>query len=236
MQIDPEVMANLTHPNILTVEDFWRDPDGAYVVTRVFGGGTLAAAVSTGSLSSDAATSVAADVDAALAAARRSRLRPRPGGPGVRPRGGRARLRARLRLRAGVAAGDGRPARARRGAVKLGHAAARCRGGVRRHVEPVQGVGSVRRGGRRRLLRPRPRHRASARPAGHHRECRTVRRRRGAERQWQVERGEGRAAAGHPQGCLARFCRVVRRPDGPQPAAIRRAGRRAAPDRRRSQG
>ena len=70
MQIDPEVMANLTHPNILTVEDFWRDPDGAYVVTRVFGGGTLASAVGAGSLSSDAAKSVAADVDAALAAAR----------------------------------------------------------------------------------------------------------------------------------------------------------------------
>ena len=52
----------------------------------------------------------------------RSWLCPRPGGPGVRPRGGRARLRARLRLRAGVAAGDRRPACARRGAVKLGHA------------------------------------------------------------------------------------------------------------------
>ncbi len=108
IQIDPEVMANLTHPNILTVEDFWRDPDGAYVVTRVFGGGTLAAAVSTGSLSSDATTSVAADVDDALAAAARPWLRPRPGGPGVRPRGGRARLPARLRLRAGDAARDRR--------------------------------------------------------------------------------------------------------------------------------
>ena len=165
----------------------------------------------------------------------RSWLRPRPGGPGVRPRGGRARLRARLRLRAGVAAGDRRPACARRGAVKLGHAAARCRGGVRRHVEPVQGVGGVRRGGRRRLLRPRARRRAPARPAGHHRERRTVCRRRGTERQWQVERGEGRAAAGHSPGCSARFRRVVRRPDGPQPAALRRAGRRAAHDRRRSQ-
>jgi DNA-binding SARP family transcriptional activator/ABC-type glycerol-3-phosphate transport system substrate-binding protein/serine/threonine protein kinase len=70
LQIDPEFMANLVHPNILTVEDFWREPDGAYLVTRVFNGDTLAAASQQGVLAPEAASRVAADVDAALSAAR----------------------------------------------------------------------------------------------------------------------------------------------------------------------
>jgi DNA-binding SARP family transcriptional activator/ABC-type glycerol-3-phosphate transport system substrate-binding protein len=70
MQIDSEVMANLTHPHILTVEDFWREPDGAFLVTRLFSGDTLAARLETGALTADARARVDADVDAALSAAR----------------------------------------------------------------------------------------------------------------------------------------------------------------------
>ena len=70
LQIDPEFMASLIHPSILTVEDFWREPDGAYLVTRVFNGDTLAEETERGVLAADGATRVAADVDAALSAAR----------------------------------------------------------------------------------------------------------------------------------------------------------------------
>ena len=70
LQIDPEIMASLVHPSILTVEDFWREPDGAYLVTRVFNGDTLAEETERGVLAADGATRVAADVDAALSAAR----------------------------------------------------------------------------------------------------------------------------------------------------------------------
>ena len=70
LQADPELMSRLRHPNILTVDDFWREADGAYLVTRVFTGSTLEAALAAGALPAGASATVDADVRSALAAAR----------------------------------------------------------------------------------------------------------------------------------------------------------------------
>jgi DNA-binding SARP family transcriptional activator/ABC-type glycerol-3-phosphate transport system substrate-binding protein len=70
LQAETEVMSRLRHPNILTVEDFWRDADGTYLVTRVFTGSTLDVALGTGPLPPETSAAIEADVWAAVAAAR----------------------------------------------------------------------------------------------------------------------------------------------------------------------
>ena len=235
MQIDPEVMANLTHPNILTVEDFWRDPDGAYVVTRVFGGGTLAAAVSAGSLSSDAATSVAADVDAALAAARDRGFVHGPVDPAsVLVEDGHGFVHGfgfvpvSLQETVGQPALDGAPS----SSATRPPAVAAASDVMSNPYKGLEAFGEADAGdffGRERVVERLLARLGTIGSAGR---FVAVVGPSGSGKSSVVKAGLLPAIR---QRCSARFRRVVRRPDGPQPAALRRAGRRAAHDRRRSQ-
>jgi DNA-binding SARP family transcriptional activator len=47
-QAGAEMVARLEHPNLVPLYDFWREPDGAYLVTRLFHGGTLEEAMRSG--------------------------------------------------------------------------------------------------------------------------------------------------------------------------------------------
>ena len=44
-EADAELVARLEHPHIVPLYDYWREPDAAYLVMRVFRGGSLADAV-----------------------------------------------------------------------------------------------------------------------------------------------------------------------------------------------
>jgi DNA-binding SARP family transcriptional activator/ABC-type glycerol-3-phosphate transport system substrate-binding protein len=70
-QSEAEMVAGLEHPHVVPLYDFWREPDGAYLVTRLFREGTLEEARRAGPLAADAAATIVADVASALAPAHR---------------------------------------------------------------------------------------------------------------------------------------------------------------------
>ena len=64
---EAQAVAALEHPNIAPVYDYWREPSGAYVVTRYFRGGSLRALEDRGEeLTSDRRRSIVQQVAAAL--------------------------------------------------------------------------------------------------------------------------------------------------------------------------
>ncbi len=66
-----QAIARLEHPNVLQLVDFWRDPDGAFLVTRWLGGGLLDEAVASGSINAAHGIRIVEQVGAALASAHR---------------------------------------------------------------------------------------------------------------------------------------------------------------------
>ncbi len=69
---EAHLVAMLEHPHIVPLHDFWRDPDGAYLVTRWLRGGSLREALDRGPWDPEAATRVLIDVGSALSYAHRN--------------------------------------------------------------------------------------------------------------------------------------------------------------------
>ncbi len=66
-----QAIARLEHPNVLQLVDFWRDPQGAFLVTRSLGGGSLVDLLADGLTDAAHGIAVVEQVGAALASAHR---------------------------------------------------------------------------------------------------------------------------------------------------------------------
>ncbi len=73
-ELEAQLVARLEHPNIVPVYDYWRDPDGAFLVMRWIRGGNLKEAIASRPLSLPEASRLVGQVGAALAAAHRAGL------------------------------------------------------------------------------------------------------------------------------------------------------------------
>jgi DNA-binding SARP family transcriptional activator/ABC-type glycerol-3-phosphate transport system substrate-binding protein len=70
--VEAQLIARLEHPHIVPLHDYWREPDGAYVVMRYLRGGSLRHALTHGPLETDRAVRITDQIALALAAAHRS--------------------------------------------------------------------------------------------------------------------------------------------------------------------
>jgi WD40 repeat protein/DNA-binding SARP family transcriptional activator len=71
-ETDAQAVAALEHPHVVPVHDYWREPEGAYVVTRYLRGGSLASRLAAGRAPApDRARRIAEQVTSALAFAHR---------------------------------------------------------------------------------------------------------------------------------------------------------------------
>ncbi|MGD9144483.1 MAG: protein kinase [Anaerolineae bacterium] len=70
-EAESQLVARLEHPHIVPLYDYWREPDGAYLVMRWLRGGSLRAALQRGAWKAEAATRLVDQIAAALAAAHR---------------------------------------------------------------------------------------------------------------------------------------------------------------------
>ncbi|MCA9925817.1 MAG: protein kinase, partial [Anaerolineales bacterium] len=70
-EAEAQLVARLEHPHIVPLYDFWREPDGAYLVMRWLRGGSLQAALADGPLGLETAVSLIEQIAAALNAAHR---------------------------------------------------------------------------------------------------------------------------------------------------------------------
>ncbi|MGD8856849.1 MAG: protein kinase, partial [Chloroflexota bacterium] len=68
-EAEAQTVAQLEHPFIVPLYDYWRDPDGAYLVMRYLRGGSLLSALSSGPWKSEPAAAMLDQVAAALDAA-----------------------------------------------------------------------------------------------------------------------------------------------------------------------
>ena len=66
---DAQTVARLEHPRIAPLHDYWRDPDGAYLVTRFLRGGNLRQALRDGSLNREESLRILEQMAEALEAA-----------------------------------------------------------------------------------------------------------------------------------------------------------------------
>jgi WD40 repeat protein/DNA-binding SARP family transcriptional activator len=71
-EAEAQLVARLEHPHIVPLYDFWREPDGAYLVMRYLRGGSLREALAAGPLGADDAARLVDHIAAALASAHRS--------------------------------------------------------------------------------------------------------------------------------------------------------------------
>lgn len=71
-EVEAQLVARLEHPYIIPLYDYWRDPDGAYLVMRWLRGGSLRESLQSGPFALEAAAGVLDQIAAALAAAHRS--------------------------------------------------------------------------------------------------------------------------------------------------------------------
>jgi len=71
-EAEAQIVARLEHPHIVPLYDFWREPDGAYLVMRYMRGGSLHAALAGGPLPLDVCTRTLEQLAAALAVAHRA--------------------------------------------------------------------------------------------------------------------------------------------------------------------
>jgi DNA-binding SARP family transcriptional activator/ABC-type glycerol-3-phosphate transport system substrate-binding protein len=72
--VEAQLIARLEHPHIVPLYDYWREPDGAYLVMRYLRGGSLRQALSHGALETDRAVRITDQIALALAAAHRRGL------------------------------------------------------------------------------------------------------------------------------------------------------------------
>ena len=70
-ETEAQLIAQLEHLHIVPLYDYWRNPDGAYLVMRYLKGGSLAALIANGSLSLARTTQILEQVTSALTAAHR---------------------------------------------------------------------------------------------------------------------------------------------------------------------
>ncbi|MCL1692613.1 MAG: protein kinase [Actinomycetia bacterium] len=70
-EVEAQLVARLEHPHIVPLHDYWRNPDGAFLVLRWLGGGTLRDRLAGGSLTVSEAQALLADIGPALAFAHR---------------------------------------------------------------------------------------------------------------------------------------------------------------------
>ena len=70
-EAEAQLVAQLEHPHVVSLYDYWRDPDGAYLVMRWLRGGSLRQALERGSWKVEAASRLLAQVGSALAYAHR---------------------------------------------------------------------------------------------------------------------------------------------------------------------
>ncbi|MFL5797764.1 MAG: protein kinase domain-containing protein [Actinomycetota bacterium] len=68
---EAQLVARLEHPHVVPLYDYWRDPDGAYLVMRFLRGGSLEDLLGHGPLPPDRAAAILDQVAGALAAAHR---------------------------------------------------------------------------------------------------------------------------------------------------------------------
>jgi hypothetical protein len=71
---EARLVAQLEHPHIVPLYDFWREPDAAYLVMRLMKGGTLSDRLEAGALTPDRAAAVVDQLAGALNAAHRTGL------------------------------------------------------------------------------------------------------------------------------------------------------------------
>lgn len=71
-EADAQLVAQLEHPHIVSLYDFWRDPEGAYLVMRWLRGGSLRQALSRGGWKLEPALRLLSQVGGALAYAHRN--------------------------------------------------------------------------------------------------------------------------------------------------------------------
>jgi serine/threonine protein kinase len=71
-EVEAQVIARLEHPYIVPLYDYWRSPEGAYLVMRFFRGGSLRQVLSTGPLSLKKGVTYLQQIAAALAVAHRN--------------------------------------------------------------------------------------------------------------------------------------------------------------------
>jgi DNA-binding SARP family transcriptional activator len=70
-EVEAQIVARLEHPRIVPLYDYWREPDGAYLVMRWLKGGSLAEELARGPLALDRAADIIEQVASALSAAHR---------------------------------------------------------------------------------------------------------------------------------------------------------------------
>ena len=73
-ETEAQLVARLEHPYITPLYDYWRDPDGAYLVMRFLRGGSLHDALKNGAFALEATTLVMDQICAALSVAHRSNV------------------------------------------------------------------------------------------------------------------------------------------------------------------
>ena len=71
-QAEAQLIARLEHPHIVPLYDYWREPDAAYLVTRLMRGGSLATVLDQRPLSTTQASTMVEQLGNALQAAHRS--------------------------------------------------------------------------------------------------------------------------------------------------------------------
>ncbi|MDX1415507.1 MAG: protein kinase, partial [Candidatus Promineifilaceae bacterium] len=70
-EAEAQLVARLEHPYIVPLYDYWRDPDGAYLVMRLLKGGSLQELLGKGPLALDAAVTLIEQIASALSVAHR---------------------------------------------------------------------------------------------------------------------------------------------------------------------
>lgn len=74
-EAEAQIIARLEHPFIVPLHDYWRDPNGAYLVMRYLGGGSLADYIrKNGSLSIEEAINILSQITQALHVAHRNQI------------------------------------------------------------------------------------------------------------------------------------------------------------------
>jgi WD40 repeat protein/class 3 adenylate cyclase/tRNA A-37 threonylcarbamoyl transferase component Bud32 len=81
-EAEAQLVARLEHPHIVALYDYWRDPDGAYLVMRWLGGGSLRQALDRGPFHPPAALAMLRQVGGALSHAHRQGVAHRDLKPG----------------------------------------------------------------------------------------------------------------------------------------------------------
>ncbi len=71
-EIEAQFVAQLEHPHIVPLYDFWRDPDGAYLVMRLLRGGSLRTSIARSTWTPSATARLLTEVGSALGYAHRS--------------------------------------------------------------------------------------------------------------------------------------------------------------------